>query len=329
MSSIPIRVLAPLLLSTVAHPVLAADGEGGHSLNLLLENDAFAATDRHYTNGLEVAYLTSPREPGGIASWLTGWLPGNEGAELRVGWQVGQDIFTPDDKEASELLPDDRPYAAWLYAGVSVVYSTPGHIDTWSLNLGTVGPDAGGEGLQNGVHEWLGTTEANGWSHQIPDRKGAILVVERKWRALAQTRVLRFGVDLMPHVGFAVGNIQTYANAGLSIRLGNDLDNDFGPPRIRPSLPGSAYFEPHDNWAWYLFVGVDGRYVERNVFIDDHDAASLWSIDKERWTGDTQGGLVITRGDFRMAYTYVFRGREFQQQMSADRFGSLAFTWRF
>ena len=329
--SFPLIRLLPALAAgalVIPQPTAAAD-EGGHSMNLLLENDAFAATDRHYTNGLEFLYLTSPRDPEGIAAWLSGWLPGNEGAELRVGLQLGQDLFTPDDKAAAELLPDDRPYAAWLYAGLSVVYSTPSHIDTWSLNVGTVGPDAGGEDVQNSVHDWLGSTEANGWRHQIADQKGGMLVVERKWRALAQTEMLRLGVDLMPHVGFAAGNIQTHANAGFSMRLGNDLDNDFGPPRIRPSLPGSAYFEPHDNLAWYLFVGVDGRYVERNIFIDDHDRASLWSIDKERWIGDAQAGLVVTRGDFRMAYTYVYRTREFEQQEEPDQFGALAFTWRF
>jgi len=41
MSFPPTRVLLALLVPGLAHPAFAADGEGGHSLNLLLENDAY------------------------------------------------------------------------------------------------------------------------------------------------------------------------------------------------------------------------------------------------------------------------------------------------
>lgn len=306
----------------------AATDESG-AFNLLLENDALAATDRHYTSGLQLSYLTAPRPADSWLSALLGWLPGNGEGETRLGWQLGQSIFTPDDKESSEFLPDQRPYAAWLYAGLSLVYSTDTHIDTWSLNYGTIGPDAKGEEVQNKVHEWLDATIANGWQYQLGNRRGGALIVERKWRALAQTKILRFGVDFMPHVGVSLGNIEQYANTGFTMRIGNDLDNDFGPPRIRPSLPGTAYFVPHDRWSWYLFAGVDGRYVDKNIFLDDSAEHELWNIEKKDWVADAQAGLVLTRGDFRFAYTYVYRTEEFEQQKEPDRFGSLGFTWRF
>lgn len=333
-----LNILARAVHLTAAAALLAAwpdvqaeekvPDESG-AFNVLLENDAFAATDRHYTNGLQFSYLTAPRPADGFAAGLLGWLPGNGNGEARLGWQLGQSIFTPDDKEASERLPDQRPYAAWLYAGLSLVYSTESHIDTWSLSLGTVGPDARGEQVQNGVHEWLNATNANGWAYQVEDQRGGALVIERKWRALAQTEILRFGVDFMPHLGVSLGNIEQYANTGFTARIGNDLDNDFGPPRIRPSLPGTAWFEPHDRWSWYLFAGVDGRYVDKNIFLDDHADSGLWNIEKKDWVADAQAGLVVTRGDFRMAYTFVYRTEEFEQQREPDRFGSLAFTWRF
>jgi hypothetical protein len=299
------------------------------SLTLLLENDAFASMDRHYTNGLQLSYLTPPQSRASMVSRILELLPWNADGDVRIGWQLGQSIFTPDDKDSSARLPDQRPYAAWLYGGISIVYSTAEHIDTWGLVFGTVGPDARGEVVQNAVHEWLNNDEAAGWHNQIPNQKGGAFIVERKWRALAQNEVSRFGIDLMPHVGMSLGNIETYANAGVSFRVGNDLDNDFGPPRIRPSLPGSAFFVPHDNWAWYLSIGVDGRYVRRNVFLDDHDLESLWSIEKKRWVSDTQAGLVLMRRNFRFAYTYVLRTQEFKQQQRPDRFGSLDLTWRF
>jgi lipid A 3-O-deacylase len=322
-----ILALVPCVHGADAQAANTLDQAG--SLNVLLENDAFAATDHHYTNGLEISWLTPPHTADSIASRIAGWLPGNGEGEVRLGWQFGHTIFTPDDKESRELVPDQRPYAAWLYGGASIIYSDDVHIDTWSLILGTVGPRAGGEKLQEATHDWFDANESRGWDNQIGNRVGGVVIVERKWRALAQTRVLRFGADFMPHVGIALGNIATYVNGGFTVRVGNDLDNDFGPPRIRPSLPGSGYFVPHDNWSWYLFAGVDARFVERNIFVDDNDLESSLAIEKERWVNDVQAGLVLTRGDFRMSYTFVHRSEEFVQQAQADRFGSLAFTWRF
>jgi hypothetical protein len=326
------RLTLPLALCIYGVDVLASqDVDDVGSLNLLMENDAFAATDRHYTNGLEISYLTPPQPKESIASRIAKWLPGNGdgNGEVRVGWQFGQSVFTPDDKEAREFIPDQRPFAGWLYGGGSIVYSQATHIDTWNLLVGTVGPHAKGEAVQSAVHDLLDSNESRGWDNQIGNRIGGSLIIERKWRALAQARSSRFGVDFMPHVGISLGNIATYANAGFTVRFGNDLDIDFGPPHIRPSLPGSGYFVPHDKWAWYLFVGVDGRLVERNIFVDDNDLKSLLTIDKKRWVNDVQAGLVVTRGDFRLAYTFVHRSEEFRQQLEPDRFGSLGFTWRY
>lgn len=314
-------------------PVLAAPGarERAHepgTLTLLVENDAFAATDQHYTNGLEISWLSAPSRDASVASRLAGWLPGNANGQVRVGWQFGQSIFTPADKDSRKLVEEERPYAAWLYGGLSIVTVTPSHMDTVSLLLGTVGPNARGEVLQSAVHEWLATGESRGWQNQVANQAGGMLIVERKWRALVRHDA-SLSADLMPHAGIALGNVATYANAGFTARLGNDLDNDFGPPHIRPGVPGSGYFVPEADWTWYLFAGIDGRAVERNIFVDDNDLEARLDIQKRRWVTDVQAGFVLTRGDFRVACTFVHRREEFDRQLEPDRFGSLAFTWLF
>ena len=60
----------------------------------------------------------------------------------------------------------------------------------------------------------------------------------------------------------------TYLEVGATLRIGNDLPNDYGAPRIRPSLPGSNFFLPRDNFGWYLFAGAGGRAVAYNIFLD-------------------------------------------------------------
>lgn len=325
--------VAAWLLTAIAVAVAATEAHGQNDLrgtmNVVIENDRFAASDDNYTNGFQLDYLSAPRGKGSVTEFFLDWLPGNEDGEARFGWQLGQQIFTPIDTGATALLPDQRPYAAWLYAGVSAVYSTEGHIDSWSLNVGTVGPDALGEEIQNGVHDIINSDNARGWDNQIPNEIGANLVIERKWRALELTNMGGFGIDALPHLGVSVGNIEQYANTGFTLRLGQDLDNDFGPPRIRPSLPGTGYFVPKDRWSWYFFLGLDVRYVDKSIFLDDNDVADQFNIVKEDWVGDAQAGFVFTRGNFRFAYTHVYRTEQYEQQPDSDRFGSLALTWRF
>ncbi len=301
------------------------NGAAAGTFNLLVENDAFAATDRHYTNGVQISYLSDPMGEDGKYSEPNA----DEPKAFRFGWRIGQSIFTPTDTEATALLPEQRPYAGWLYAGASLVRSTAYHVDTLSLTVGTIGPDAKGEEVQNGFHELIDSDEHLGWDNQLANKVGGEILIERKWRALAQTKMLRLGIDLMPHVGIAAGNIEAYANTGFTIRIGNDLDNDFGPPRIRPSLPGSAFFMPHDKLAWYLFAGIDGRYVERNLLLTGHGDTKRPQIELERWVADAQAGLAVTLGGFRLAYTFVYRSEEFKQQVQPDRFGSVALTFLF
>ena len=306
--------------------------ESGGTFNFLWENDVVAATDQHYTNGLEFSYLS-------IEDHLWNWfrtgssvLPGVAREDhLRVGIALGQSIFTPDNTDATQPLPDERPYAGWLYAGVSVIADHDDQLDTWVLNLGVVGPSAYGEQVQNGFHDKIHDSHANGWANQLHDEFGYQLLYEHRWRHVQslQKRMGPLQLDLSPHLGFSLGNIATYANAGITLRLGKDLSDDYGVPRIRPSLPGSAFFQPVDGSGWYVFAGIDGRAVAHNIFLDGNTDGNSLSVDKETFVLDAQAGFAIIWSKFRFAYTYVVRSHEFKTQQQPDRFGSVGLSARF
>lgn len=97
--------------------------------------------------------------------------------------------------------------------------------------------------MQNGFHDLISSAHANGWDNQLQDEFGYQLLYEHRWRNIGKKRLGPVEMDFSPHVGFSLGNIATYANAGITLRLGRDLRNDFGVPRIRPSLPGSSFFQ--------------------------------------------------------------------------------------
>ncbi len=306
-------------------------------LSLEIENDFFTphGSDRHYTNGVRLEALSRPIGGSEVPDWsrepYAAW-PGFElSAMRRVGFALGQNIYTPADTDSRVPDPKDRPYAAWAYLGVMLASETPDRLDTVELDLGVVGPAAGGRFVQNQFHNLINVPKANGWGFQLHNEPGAILSAERRWR-LSAPPILQAGIeaDAIPIIGASVGNVMTYANAGLMLRLGQGLRADFGPPRIRPSLPGSpAVGDTEGGFGWYLFAGFDGRAVARDIFLDGNTFQDSPSVPKKPFVGDFQAGLVLLIGSARMTYSYVVRTPEFRGQSGPDRFGALSFTWRF
>lgn len=319
----------------------------GGSISVITENDkwAFRGEDRHYTNGLRLSWVSDivdTTEPsfGGFAWRLAQRLPTfNPSGEFRYGFSIGQNMYTPGDVRRSARIPDDRPYAGWLYGGVALIQETrrapagADTLDTLEINLGIVGPGAGGRVVQNRWHNLLDVEEARGWSHQLPNEPGLAVYFERKWRDGVNQRLPMAGdlaLDAIPHLAFGLGNVATYAAAGGTLRFGRNLDGDFGPPRIRPALAGSGYVRGRDEVGWYLFAGAEARAVAYDIFLDgplfDQGASD---IDRRPFILDVQAGAAVTWRSLRFAYTYVVRTREFEQQRNPDRFGAFSITFGF
>lgn len=319
---------------TVQPPVKAKVVAGAnHSfLSVAIENDKFTGTDQHYTNGIRMAWLSAESDVPDWAMRLANsapFFPSN--SVKRWGLTVGHSLFTPADTWARTPQIGDRPYSGWLYGGIGFVSDTGRQLDNVELLIGMVGPSAHGETVQNDWHSLIGVDEARGWdAYQLHDEPVISLTYERKWRASeAHDLPLGFGFDVTPHLGVTLGNAMTYAAAGGVVRFGRRLPEDYGPPRIRPSLPGTTFFLPPEGVGWYVFAGLEGRAVARNIFLDGNTFRDSPSVDKFPLVGDFQGGLAITWNDLRLAYTHVLRTKEFRTQKDPDRFGSLSLSARF
>lgn len=299
--------------------------------SVTIENDIFADTDRHYTNGVRFAWLSGPDH---MADWvlraarLFPLFP--QDGDLRAGYAFGQNMYTPSDITIRNPPTDDRPYAGWLYGSVEVIAETGDRLDRLGLTLGIVGPSSQAASTQKYVHEVIQSDDPKGWHTQLHDEPGIILTYQRSWRRFATEPLFaNLQFDVTPHAGGALGNIFTYANAGVTVRVGGNLPLDYGPPRIQPSLPGSGFFKPADGFGWYLFAGFDGRIVARNIFLDGNTFRSSRSIEKKPFVGDFQFGVSLTWDDVRLSYTHVMRTPEFKGQQGTDGFGALSLSARF
>lgn len=316
----------------------ATAGAEGDTYSVQWENDRIANTDRHYTNGFRLSWVSEEKsaDPEWARELLDRIYPFAPLKSGRVGAAFGQSIYTPENTSTTALVRNDRPYAGWLYGGISVHAETSKNpdrrsldtLDTVELDIGIVGPYALGRQVQNGVHELINVAKSNGWGNQLDNEPGLMLIGERRWRT-PPLRLAGLEVDAIPHIGGSLGNVMTFAGAGGMVRLGQALDIDFGPPLIRPSLSGLAAVKNKTDFAWYLFAGGQGRAVVRDIFLDGNTFSSSHSVDKKTFVADFQAGAAVVYEGIRLAVTQIYRTREFDGQPQADRFGAVSLSIRF
>jgi hypothetical protein len=317
---------------------------------LQVENDVFnriGRSDRDYTSGVRLGWLSPalPDLPEGLATLTT--VPTFFGEDpvssvtRRLGISIGQNIYTPQDTDTSAPIPNDRPYAAWLYASFALqstykrvdpktMQDVPVRLDTLQLDLGLIGPAAGGEFVQNNFHKLIGVATANGWANQLHNEPTIGLTFERRWRTnygvVFEDPKLEY--DLVPRIGAAIGNAATYASVGGTLRIGKELRNDFGPARARPALPGSEGFIG-EGFGWYLFVGAGGEAVARNIFLDGNTDGNSMRVSHRPFVGEAQAGLTLLFRGVRISYTQVLRSPEFYERDRWTQFGSINVTFRY
>lgn len=320
----------------------AADTPRGFPVvTFYLENDYFGGTDRHYTNGVKLSYISRDLTTWGQEGWrrsLVEALPfvNRPDAQKNFGLAVGQNIYTPENTDIHVPDPNDRPYAGWSYLEMSFISKTPRVMDSLSLQVGVIGRHSYAQETQETVHGWINNDQAKGWAFQLQDEVGANLILERRWRLYARSARETLGFDLVPHAGVSLGNVQTYGNIGLTARLGFNLPNDFG---IEPIAGGAATVSPLDDrdprvsgerrFSLFVFGGVDGRAVARDIFLDGNTWEDSPSVDKETLVGDAYWGVGIVRGKWQFTYTYVVRSKEFKAQREVGQFGSVAISRAF
>jgi hypothetical protein len=328
-------LVAALLLapaSAVAQVVPGRTVDPTGTFAAIYENDTFSGNDRYYTSGLLFAWRSPSYNP---PAWLTGLTDRPNplfpsGGVARWGIALGQKIWTPEDTERRNPDPTDRPYAAWLYGALTLTSYTPTAIGSLELQLGMVGPAALGEAVQNNAHDLINVPRAQGWDYQLGDEPGVNLILTRQWRYNRPTGLWDgVSVGVVPSVTASLGNVATYAAAGGMLRIGTELEADFGPPRVRPASAGSVFYQPLDRWGWYAFAGVEGRVVAHDISLDGNTWRDSRSVEREPVVGDASLGVALITPWARLTASYTIRSEEFTAQREPAQFGSVSIAFRF
>lgn len=337
-------VLSLLALGCAARSEAYGDVLGGPRLVVIEENDALAARrDYGYTQGFRASLIFDDRESRGPERFVFDifepflFAPAAVGARPQghLEWVLlGQSIFTPQDKTALPPNPQDRPYAAWLYTGVSLARRTDARqLDSFELLAGVVGPSALGRQVQDRFHRLLGGHGApRAWDYQLRDEPTVMASWDRRWK-FGYDFGRGYGMDVIPAVGVSAGTPYTHAAAGALLRFGRLLSSTWGTARIRPSLLGSSFFSrpSEGDIGFAMFVGAEARAVARNVFLDGSTFRSGPSVEAHRLVGElTAGAELFTSNGSRISFSVTKRTAEFRDQPGrGDVFGTLEGTVRF
>lgn len=249
---------------------------GRTSLTLEIENDSLLLKrdDGFYTSGNHLIVskaLVMPQQT------------------ISYAWHVGQDLYTASDikLQPQQLNPKDHPYAGWLYAGVyRDVQNKDGSGFRLGLDVGCLGPCAGGEWTQTHLHRLLNQPLPQAWSTQLKQEWGAVLSAEvspARWQLSSE-------VDVTSRFKVRAGNIFSDAKAELTWRYG--ILND-----VREAA-GNFIFARAEVKAVAYNASLQGGY-----FNDQHLMVSPQRLVPEielgyQYRGDTWGfyASVLRRG---------------------------------
>ena len=326
-------------------PLTAFSQESRGTFSLYFENDTFTNTDRYYTNGVKIAWVSPDLKDSQEKYRLLRWIYtlgkklsifGNGDFQHAVSISFGHNIYTPEDIERPDLIEEDRPYAGITYAGIGFHKRGRLSLSSFELNLGIVGPHAFGEEIQEFFHEFTGADIPNGWGNQLKNEIAVGVNYDYKLKLLKPRIKHSFGFDLISHVGGGLGNVYTGISTGAQVRLGWNLPDDFGIILIRPA--GDTHFGnskvssdglPRHKLGIHVFAGLDGHAVLRNIFLDGNTLRDSHKVEKKHFAADIMVGIALTISHFKISYTHVYRTKRFKTQKDEHVYGSINLSYSY
>ncbi|MEM8868012.1 MAG: lipid A deacylase LpxR family protein [Verrucomicrobiota bacterium] len=316
------------------------------SLIIQWDNDLLTGTDRDYTNGARIAYISELSRESAAHNFLQNPLariseigpqtlfasePEPTQSDYQFYWGTGltQLIFTPENTTATTAPPGERPYAGWLGLEFTLQSNRGSSMNSVTLSIGTTGPYSFAEETQEWVHENISDSPIfQGWDSQVPaeatlnlhfDRKQSIRILERLPKG-------DFGFDGHYEWGGSLGNFRTDAYLGTLLRWGYNVSSTYSMPRVQVGSSSQAFHKApsEQTISISIFGGLRGYAVLHDITLDgpifrDFDTG----VDSEPFVGEVIYGLNLSWKWIEVSFAQTLRSDEFTGQREHLEFGSI------
>jgi len=223
---------------------------------------------------------------------------------------AGLIVFTPSDLRARQIVVGDRPYASLFFVSSGRRYTNPDQNVAYdsSLTVGMLGL-AAAQSVQHALHGITGSTQPEGWTHQISagGEPTARYSVARQ-ALLTEYRQPGWGLDTKWTVAASVGTV-TESSIALNMRWGRILSPwwAFTPEQntyVQETQPGPPALNAHSPSEIFMLLGARFKLRAYNAFLEgqfrDSDLRYSWNgVDHalgEAWAGvefRTPSGLEL------------------------------------
>jgi hypothetical protein len=326
-----------LLLTLILASALDAD-----QFSFQFNNDAFAGTDRHYSNGVALSWIDNTYEDkvtSDISYYSKFMLDTfsvltqnslDESKKYNAGVSISQAILTPDDVTQTTAQYNDMPYAAYLAMSFYIFEWDDDSFNEYRIRFGVVGEDALGEAMQNSFHALIGNEEAKGWDTQLKTQYNATLLLQHGEISWEYHKDDSLFMDWFNHFGVQVGNFTTEMFGGTMFRFGDNYSRGFNThsPILNEEASMIQLKERNENFGWSVSSGISIA-LQAYSYILEESSNQGYEVTKKVFSGSLYIGSDLFYQKHKLTFFYESPTKYSDQQNERDIFGGFTYTYIF
>ena len=275
-------------------------------VRLRYDNDFFSATDRYYTQGVQLSFVLPIIKYSPVSYAL---IRLNKKALNYYGLNFEQDCFTPRSIRYDTLNYLERPFAAVFFVSHILNSLNPEKkiaLQT-QIDLGVMGPCARCEDEQKAIHRALVNIQPLGWENQI--NTSYIINYNAKFEQGLFNKKNR---EIIGQSTVRVGTLYTDASVGLTGRMG------FFSPYFSNLGMDKYYVHRKSNLQFYGILKFNAKVVAYNATLQGgmFNDNSIYTVSDSRITRgiiDGMAGFVFTYKHISLEFSKFYVSPEFKE----------------
>ncbi len=326
-----LKYLLTLSIWVMSYPCYSQNKSYKNEFGFKSENDSFLANgqDRYYTNGLFISFKRAIDRKTLSDSVFTKQHP-NADLPLKKIFSVsfGQYMYNAQTGAVPDITYVDRPFAAYLYAAGSVQFLEANeNSGELSLQVGTIGPSALGEEVQQIIHHTFGFYELNGWQYQVKDEIGVNAELSFHY-FLYRSENKKNDFSLPIHAN--LGNTFCGLSAGILFRTG--ILNPFYHSIATQSNVSTHQETGLNEKEFYFFLKPSLNFVAYDATIH----GGLFRKDKGPVTFKSNPlvfsqeiGAAYAKKRWTVDFSVIFKSKEEKRMVHSHQYGLVDIYYRF
>lgn len=289
-----------------------------HGITILWENDFlnFLRSDRYYTNGARIGYTSKEYDyfnEDNPMSWAknVSIVSYNKPHITRFHMSINQEMYTPAT-HGPGIGKNDHPYGGFLYLNTGIFNRTADTEEHIGIKLGVVGSYSLAGQLQTFLHSSTGQLVFAEWDKSQLNNE---FIFNPYYQITLRKYIFKtkpFSMDILGTFDTALGNADTHFGAYGLIRLGHNLDNDFGMPKMNLE---QDYAPVHsDKFSIYVFAGGGAKVTLHNIFVKGNSVQSDLGYNLSILRYEASAGLVMSFYGVRLGYIWTYYTKDYTVQ---------------